>query len=296
MFFRGYRLIVYTAIPFLWIFFSQGVEALASYPIENKDQIIEYFLDTVFKNSFCECQGNDGCTRGCRCEGKKPSRRSTDNCAKHVTGAMMTVIHSFLFTHCNSIDGGASQNAVDYDQCVDSFQEDVKNGNISICRHGFKFSSAFCLLNLDGQSFDLYDSISDKGIRRKCKNWDRYNQSLLNVNASAYYGDMTIVPVFKKVPFEKITSKKNGKFQVDPAKIPVGSIVIAESDLNNSNGHVEIKTDRNECGEDKTQACFCSDFCRERLIYDKPVLAVFEWNPKFIRYMWDTVFWWKFPF
>ncbi len=266
-------------------------------------------MDVVFENSFCKCQGNDGCTRGCRfvnhldreqyppfrrCEGKKPRRRSTDNCARHVTGAIMTVIHSFLFTHCNNTGTETSQNALNYKQCVDNFQEDVKHGNISICRHGFMFPSAFCLLNLDGKSFDLYNSISNRRIRGRCKNWNQYNQLLLNVDASVYYGEITIFPVFKKIPFEKITSMESGKLRVDPAKIPVGSIVISESEFNDPNGHIEVKTNKNECGENKDQICFCSDFCRERLIYKRPVLAVFEWNPEFIRYVLDTMFWWDF--
>ena len=307
------RCILKLLLCFVWIFpvYGADVYITAFFEFRIEDLVAEYFLDVVYENSFCECQVNDGCTRGCRvvndldreiylpvrkCTGKKPSRRSTDYCAKHVTGAIMTFIHSTLFVHCNSVPGEISQNAKNYTQCVDDFQEDVRNKNISICRHGFRFPSAFCFLNLDGQSFDLYNSISNRKIRRTCKNWDQYNQTLLNVDASVYYGEMTIIPMFKKIPFEKISSEKNGKQQVDTQKIPIGAIIVSESEFNNPNGHVEVKTDRNECGEDKMQTCFCSDFCRERLVYDKPVLAVFEWNPDFMKYIWDTFYWWEFPF
>ena len=266
-----------------------------------------YFLDVIYANSFCKCDGNNGCTRGCRlvndldreqyppvrkCRNKKLSNRSTDNCAKHVTGAIMTFIHSTLFVHCNSLSGQVSQNLKSYEQCVVSFKKDVRNKNVSICRHGFRFSSAFCFLNLDGQSFDLYDSIPHRGIRGVCKNWDFYNQLLLHVDASAYYGKPTIIPMFKKIPFEKIASEKNGKWQVDPNKIPIGSIIVSESEFNNPHGHVEVKTDKSECGNDKSQICFCSDFCRERLEYSKSVLAVYEWSPSFMVYIWDSFFLW----
>ena len=299
MFFRIYKFIVCSVMPFLWIFFSQGTETLTSYPIKNKEQILEYFLDVIFENSFCSCQGNDGCTRGCRfashlgrneyapvrrCEGKKPVSKSNYNCARHVTGAMMTVIHKFLYFYCNSIGGGTLENIEDYQMCADRFNEDVKNNNVSICRHGFIFPAALCMLNLDGRNFDLYDKISDKGIRSTCKYGDRYNQMLMNVDASLYYGEMTIIPMFRKVSAEKYK-----EFQIDPTKIPEGAIVVTDSSIN-LEGHVEVKTNRNECGKSKNQTCFCSDFCRERSPYDQTVLAVFEWNPEFIGHLWILYF------
>ena len=297
------RKITFCIICLFYIFVGHRSEASAPYLTENKSQILEYFLNTVFENSVCRCQGNNGCTRGCRvandsgknqypsirkCKGKKPRRRSTDSCAKHITGAMMTFIQKFLFTHCDNTEGKILQNVIDYAQCLYNFQKDVKRGDISICRHGFIFPSAFCLLNLDGQSFNLYNSIPNRRIRQTCKNWDQYNKFLLDVDASAYYEETTIIPLFQKVPFEKIIFEREGKLKVDPSKIPIGSIIISKSEFNDPNGHVEVKTNRKECGADKNQTCFCSDFCRERLIYTKPVLAVFTWNSDFIRYIENT--------
>jgi len=132
------------------------------------------------------------------------------------------------------------------------------------------------MLNLDEQSARVYNAIPHKGLRSKCKNWDRYNQSLLHVNHLLYEGIK--VPLFKKIP-----PAENKVFQKDPRKIPEGAIIITKSHL--KHGHVEVKTNRNVCGKNKTQTCFCSDYCRERLKYEWPVLAVFEWSPEFIRYV-----------
>ena len=324
MFFFARRFIICLLICPLWVFSSHGVEIFAPHPVLNiedhyciakqdgssgceeqsmddqreeeldqlyKDQIVKYFSDIVFENAGCACQGNNGCTRGCRlvspadgkqyppirkCEGKKSLRNSTSNCAKHVTGAIMTVVHNILADHCKNTDGGMLEDTIAYLQCLDNFGEDVKNNNTNICRHGFKFRFALCMLNLDGQSAHIYNKIVDKDVRSNCKNWDRYNQTLLSVNTSFYYGEITRIPLFKK-----ISPEKNKEFQKNPLKIPKGAIIITKSEY----GHVEVKTDRNECGKDKTQTCFCSDYCRERLRYSQSVLAVFEWNPEFIRYV-----------
>lgn len=253
-----------------------------------KDQtLVEYFLDTIYTNAGCECQINDGCTRGCplesnldedhplpirKCERKKSMRSSTKNCALHTTGAIMAVVNESLSDHCKNED------IIGYGQCVKNFAKDIKNNNINICQHGFRFPFAFCMLNLDGQSFHLYDSISTKSLKSICKNWDQYNQSLLAVNVPLYDGGIMIIPLFKK-----ISPEKNKEFQRDPSKIPKGAIIITK--LNLEYGHVEVKTDRNECGKNKTQTCFCSDFCTERTQYPSPVFAVFEWHPEFIRYV-----------
>lgn len=290
-------------------FFSiYGAFSVSILDYQAENLMKEYFLNIIYENSFCECGGNDGCTRGCRfdndldreqyppvrrCTGKKSSSRSTDQCAKHVTGAVMAFIHSTLFIHCKSVSGQNSQNLKSYKQCVDTFDEDVQNRNVSICRHGFRFDSAFCFLNLDGQSFDLYDKISHRGIRWVCKNWDFYNQLLLHVDASIYYREPVTIPMFKKIPLEEITSEQNGKRRVDPDKIPIGSIIVSESEYGSPHGHVEVKTHIRKCGKDKLQVCFCSDFCRKRLVYTKPVLAVFEWNPSFIEYVWNVFFLWE---
>ena len=311
------RFIFYLLIYSLWPFFAQGTgkpilpsilkidnqlhtkkqnshlnygKYLTDYQTLNYE-MLEYFLDIIFENSFCRCQGNNGCTRGCRlagllnqdqyppvrkCVGKKSIRNSFSNCARHITGAIMAVAHDFLVHHCESLYGGIIESVVGYQQCVDNFREDVKNKNTNICRNSFIFPSALCMLNLDGQSARVYNVIPHKSIRSKCKSWNRYNQSLLTVN-NLLYGGIKI-PLFKK-----ISHRENRAFQKDPRKIPEGAIIITKSHL--KHGHVEVKTNRDECGKNKNQICFCSDYCRERSKYDWPVLAVFEWNPEFMRYV-----------
>lgn len=303
MIFRIYIFTVCLAIPFFCASLSHdmgNIRNIDSYYVTNKDQILKYFLDVVYENSFCRCQGNDGCTRGCRsaarlnrgeyapvrrCEGKKPMGRSYDYCARHVTGSIMTLIHNFLYFHCNIIDNGTLMDIEDYRMCADRFNTDIRNNNIHICRHGFVFHAALCMLNLDGHSFNLYNSIANRSIRSTCKNWDRYNQMLTHVNASIYYGQTTIIPMFKKIPSERYR-----EFQANPAEIPEGAIVVTDSFIN-PEGHVEIRMNKNECGRNKNQPCFCSDFCRERSTYHQNVLAVFEWNPEFIKYLWNTLYW-----
>ena len=189
-----------------------------------RDKILSYFLDIIFENSGRKCKPNDGCTRGYistsylgrnqsyhpvrrKCTGQKSIRNSSGNCAKHITGAIMTLINESLSIHCEN------ESIVNYNQCVKYFNGDIKNNNISICQHGFTFPSAFCMLNLDGQSFHLYDAISDKNIQSKCKNGDRYNQLLLTLNVPLHDGGMMPIPLFKKyLPkkmknFEKILEK-----------------------------------------------------------------------------------------
>ena len=258
-----------------------------------KDQILEYFLDIVFENAFCRCEGNNGCTRGCRlasllnreqyptirkCVGKKPRHISSANCAKHVTGAIMAVLHDFLAEYCKSTDDRIFWATMNYQQCDKSFRRTTNNNNANICRHGFIFPAAYCMLNLDGQSSRVYNSISNRGVRRICKRWNQYNQSLLNIEVLLENGEIKKVPLFKR-----ISPERNKEFQRHPDRIPTGAIIITK--LYRKEGHVEVKTDWNECGKDKTQTCFCSDYCQERLRYSYPVLAVFEWNPEFIKYV-----------
>ena len=258
-----------------------------------KDQVQGYFMGIIFENASCRCGGNTGCTRGCRlasylseapdstirqCIGRKSIRRSRARCTQHTTGALMAVIHDLLTDYCKSTEDRILWASMSYQECDDNFNKDVKNNNISICRHGFKFPHALCMLNLDGQSRHLYDKISDRGIRSECKGWDQYNQSLLSVDASFDNEEIRMIPLFKK-----ISPERNKEFQKDPNQIPTGAIIVTK--FFRRSGHVEVKTDRNECGASKTQTCFCSDYCREREKYYYPVLAVFEWNPEFIKYV-----------
>ena len=257
-----------------------------------RDRILEYFSDIVFENAFCRCEGNNGCTRGCRlasllekgnptvrkCVGKKSLNRPSVNCAKHVTGAIMAVVDDFLTEYCKSTEERIFWAKMNYQQCDKSFRRTANNNNANICRHGFIFPAAYCMLNLDGQSSRVYNSISNRGIRKVCKGWNRYNQSLLSIETLLETGEVKNIPLFKR-----ISSERNKEFQRHPDRIPTGAIIITK--LLRVQGHVEVKTDRNECGKDKNQTCFCSDYCSERLRYSYPVLAVFEWNPEFIKYI-----------
>ena len=327
-----YKLLLCLWISFFWFFAAQGVEI--SFPqlisnVENKDcinkpekpsncktqlneeelyqsyreQILEHFSDTLFENSFCECDGNNGCTRGCRlasyldknqtlpfrkCRRSKPMYKSSEYCAKHVTGAIMTVLHDFLAKHCQDIGERMPKNKTDYDQCEKDFIKNANSRNTSICRHGFIFPFAFCMLNLDRQGLHVYNRIPNKNkeVKRVCKAWDPYNQSLLAMDASLHYGETTIIPLFQRV-----SPKKDKEFQREPYKIPEGSLIITK--LYGEEGHVEVKTNRKECGKHKNETCFCSDYCRERHKYHYPVLAVFRWNPEFIRHVSRVGFEWN---
>ena len=309
--------IFYSIILLFCFFVIQGVATTVSQPILNDgdycvsegsgqckkqtlsnpldqiytDLVLDYFLDIIFENSFCNCVGSDACARGCRlasyldksqsppimkCINKKPTGTPSDSCARHVRGAIMAVIHNFLFDHCEIMYGGMLSHVADYKKCVKNFTANANIGNVNICRNGFMLPSAFCMLNLDGNDIKVYNSIRNRGVRSTCKRWDRYNQLLLAFNTS--YGGMAKIPFFKR-----ISPKRNKEFQNDPRKIPIGAIVVTR--LYSKNGHVEVKTNRNICGEEKDKTCFCSDFCDERPRYDYPILAVFEWSPDFIRYV-----------
>ena len=122
------------------------------------DQVLRHFLDIIFENASCRCGGNTGCTRGCRlasylneekdstvrrCIGRKSIRKSRSKCTQHTTGAIMAVIHDFLTDYCKSTEDRILWASMSYQQCDGNFNKDVKNNNISICRHGFKFPHAF---------------------------------------------------------------------------------------------------------------------------------------------------------
>ena len=318
MIFSFYRFVVSIGIFLFWVHSALGVGTFISpahifiddqYCLTNsdghlecneqlmlevyRDLMVRYFLNVIYENTFCRCGDNNGCTRGCRlpgyleekhyppvrrCVGRKSNTRPSKDCAQHVNGAIMTVIHDVLYFHCRFSIGGRLENKAEYDQCDDHFIRNERSDNVNICWNGLKFESALCMLNLDGQSTDVYNVISNRRIRRNCKNWDRYNQLLLAVNASSYYGYVSVIPMFKRLP-----SERNKEFRKNPSQIPEGAIIVAKS--RNKHGHVEVKTNRQECGKDKNLTCFCSDFCRERIQYDYSVLAVFEWNPEFIRYV-----------
>ena len=252
------------------------------------EDITQHFSDTIFDNAKCKCGGNNGCKRGCQpkdqiskdqsppivpCKGEKTPYKSTGNCMRHVTGAIMSVIRQKLAVYCNE----EAQNAQkDYYQCMKDFNFPSRKNNI--CRNGFVFPSALCALNLDGKSAGDFQKITNSKVRKNCKTWDKLNQSLTTFPVKQDDGTVKQIPLFKKVPLE------NSGFQKDPSKIPNGAIVVMQSPT--KHGHVEIKTNRNKCGIDQKQACFCSDFCRSRSQYNAPfkVQAVFQWNPEIVQY------------
>ena len=88
--------------------------------------------------------------------------------------------------------------------------------------------------------------------------------------------------------FKRLPSERNKEFENNPDIIPRSAVIITKS--NDKHGHVEVKTSRKECGKNKDQTCFCSDYCRERVKYRWPfkVLAVYQWNPEIIQYMKDN--------
>ena len=258
-------------------------------------ELLNYFSDTIFKNSTCKCTGNDGCTRGClpkeevnpilsppinRCRSKKPRERSQAKCARHVTGAVMSTIHKFLAIYCKENNTSEETNRDGYKQCVDDFVT-LPNSEKNICKHSFIFPSALCFLGMDIENEDPYKDIPTRAVRNGCKKWgrDEHNKTLASFPVVQEDGSVKNIPLFKKLPVEQ-----NALFQKDTSKIPEGSIVVATS--GSIHGHVEIKTNKNECGPNKT-ACFCSDYCRDRKEYNSAfqVQAVFQWNPELISHI-----------
>ncbi len=269
----------------------EGLNRIVGESSGNTEELVDYFSNNIFENSKCNCTGNDGCTKGCqhsrhldrtesppvnRCRGQKPMGLSKAKCARHVTGAIMKTVHHFLGRYCEGIDK-ISENRNDYAQCVEDFDS---NQEKNICEHGIIFPSALCALNLDGQSADAYNNIGNRGVRNKCKAWNGHNEALLSINIKQDDGTLKRVPLFKKMSPDKL-----GQFQSDTSQIPPGSIVVSKSP--SRHGHVEIKTNRNECGPGNNQACFCSDYCRDRQAYDETfnVQAVFQWNPEIVKYI-----------
>ncbi len=258
-------------------------------PPPTDEDIVKYFSDTLFGNVSCRCPGNDGCKRGClpgdkigknesppisKCRGTKDVKESTGNCMRHVTGAIMSAVHNMLAVYCNK-----TKNNQDYKQCNEDFGFPSDENNI--CRNGLVLPSALCALNLDGQSDQDFSKIEDRGVRQKCEKYNKLNSDLLSFRIMQDNGDIKEVPLFKKIDPKRLT-----EFQNDTSKIPEGAVIVAKS--GSKHGHVEIKTGKKKCGQNKNQTCFCSDFCRERPTqYTESgidVQAVFQWNPEIIKY------------
>ena len=257
-------------------------ESFIGPPAVHLSDVVNYFVDTLVKNATCYCQGNNGCTRGCRpsselasgqsssvrkCVGKKDLSKTKARCARHVNSAITNTIEAFFSPYCMKL----APHIKGYQQCIEDFTTDVSTRNINTCQHAFIFPSALCMLNLSGNNFSAYDnSISNKRVREACKSWDLYNQNLYTLS----------IPYFDKSAslFKKVSADKYEEYGKNPSKIPVGSIIVSKSQ--SRHGHVEVRTDKMLCGRDKKQICFCSDYCRERDSYRWPykILAVYEWN------------------
>ena len=254
---------------------------------DSEKDIARHFADIISDTATCKCGSNDACKRGCQpkgtisknqsppvvqCRGRKKESKSTGNCMRHVTGSIMSTIHQKLAIYCDE----APQTSKDYSQCVRDFRFPSRKNNI--CRNSFVFPSALCALNLDGNSSGDFQKIQNKKVRKECKKWDKLNRSLTTFPIKQDDGTVRHVPLFKKIPLE------GQDFQSNPDKIPQGAIVVMQSP--SKHGHAEIRTSKNNCGKDKNQACFCSDFCRGRAKYNATfkIQAVFQWNPEIIAY------------
>ena len=251
-------------------------------------KFINYFIDTLFENVTCQCEGNNGCTRGCkpgsfrflgpvrRCLGRKPVSQTKARCARHVNSAMLNTIETFFSAYCEK----SAPYIKGYYQCVKDFNKDISKQNVNICQHAFVFPSALCMLNLSGDSFSAYRMIADKEVKTSCQNWDLYNRHLYSLPIPGLGGE---IPLFVKMPEEKYK-----EFRKAPSKIPVGAVIVSQSQ--SRHGHVEVRTNKMLCGKDKTEICFCSDYCEERKNYIWPykMQAVYQWNPRLLEYIDQT--------
>ena len=257
-------------------------------------EFLAFFVDTLFQNTDCFCQGNDACTRGClpknliqnrkavavkKCVGKKNISTTKNYCARHVNAAITNTIEAFFSPFCSKM----FSHLKGYKQCVADFKTDISNKHINICQHAFIFPSALCMLNLSGEDFSIYNKISNKHVRKTCKNWDLYNKNLYSF--SSPYLNHGKISMFKKIP-----NSEYSLFIKNPSKIPVGAIIVSKS--LGRHGHVEVRTDKVLCGKNKDKVCFCSDYCQERKQYSWPhqILAVYEWNPEFLKYIDQTLY------
>ena len=269
----------------------QQLKEITKQPTQTYTDMVEYFSDTVFDNASCKCEGNDACKRGCKpgseisnnesppvgkCTGEKPMEKSISRCMRYVTNAIMNTTHKFLKKYCDDKNIGTLHNRKDYGQCVRKFT--YPSSENSICKNGFVFPSALCALNLDGKSSNSFNKIKDNFVKRRCQKWNLFNQSLTSIPIKKDDGSVENIPLFKKMPVSSDTSK-----------IPGGAIIVTQSP--GRHGHIEIKTNKNTCGRDKNQPCFCSDYCRARPEYNNPfkVEAIFQWNPKALEYIQQSI-------
>ncbi len=243
-----------------------GMENLPEYDNRESGEpgLVDYFSNIVFENTLCKCGGPSRCTRGCvrngvfpqlRCYGRRTKR---ERCTRYVHAAIMNTVYAFFDEHCPPFDS---------DSC-----DKMKAGQGTLCDQGFIFPSALCLLSLDGE--DRYKIIEKRSVRSGCKGWFRHNKNLIFVDVLTETGENLTIPLFQRIDMPEYLGD-----------LPKGSIIVSKSD--SVHGHVEIKTDKKECGRDGKDTCFCSDFCTSRKGgYRWPFRpqTVFQWNPEFVYY------------
>ena len=80
-------------------------------------------------------------------------------------------------------------------------------------------------------------------VKKGCKAWESSNQDLITFPILYNEGKgIKEVPLFTKIPLKKIGD--------DPSNIPDGAIVVMKS--KSKHGHIEIKTDKKDCGNQTT--------------------------------------------
>ena len=262
---------------------------------DKDSDLVSFLSDRVYENTSCKCKTtSDACYRGCikskkknilpktRCVGTKPINKSTKNCMRHASQAMMDTIDTFLKAHCK---------AVTRNQCLEIHDHKPKEKNI--CNQSFVFPSALCGLGLGLGEKERYNQIKNKSVKKKCKKWHKHNTvSTLTIPVVSDDGNsIEHIPLFEEIsPLPEPNKKDPNDPNKDPYgefydNLPTGSIIIMES--NSKHGHIDIKTNKEECGPNKDKICYCSDFCEEREGGYKPPFkprAVFKWHPKLIEH------------
>ncbi len=266
------------------------------------ERMIQYFTDTVFEHADCECEGNDGCKRGCKreinqpdesppvltCTGSRNKYTSTSSCMQHVRNAIMNTANKFLTRYCDKKNTPSNTNSTEHEQCYNELNGGGPPEGYSLCKHGLILHHALCALNLDDpQNTSIFnEKIQDNQTKSDCRGWkNNVNKQLLSIPVVKNDGSVENIPLFKKIPKEQ-----NEVFQNDPSQIPEGAIVVMQVTGSRS-GHIEIKTGKNKCAEkgpiSGNKPCFCSDYCTARgENYSGHTLeAVFQWNPELMEHI-----------
>ena len=258
--------------------------------VSGQSEFVNLLSNNLYENSQCLCGGTDVCTQGCNdsgkgppkifCQGRKSPAKSKGRCMGHSNNGLMTTLNSYLSDHCKKTGEGSNSSRTSYNQCV---AEARKPGfEPSICQNSLIMPHALCALSLHGGKAN-YSGVQSH-VRRDCKAWAKYNKHLLDFPIPEESGETKTVSLFKQIPLEAV--KKDGK--IDPDKLPAGAIVVMNS--RSASGHVEIKTNLNECGDSKS-TCFCSDFCSSRdgqKAYENQGLkmrGIFVINPEIVEYI-----------